>query len=120
MGFRFFGPYSLQELMRVDMAWDGWICVLYANLITMLDLAPYVMPNTVWGSSDLIIGLNRDQLVVFSFDKPAPVVYGYPLEYAQRTVKMENYYVESHRFEFDGPLYGEDSKTVATIRDRRL
>lgn len=120
MGFRFFGPYSLRELMRVDMAWDGWLCVLYVNLIHMFDLAPYVMPNTVWSSPEFITGLNRDQLVVFSFDKPAPVIYGYPTSYAQKTVKMENYYVESHRFVFDGPLYGEDSKTVNIIKSRRL
>lgn len=120
--FRFLGPYSLQELMRVDMAWDGWLNVLYVNLAFMLDLAPYAMPNTAYSSENYTWGLNRDQLIVFSHDKPIPVTTGFPLQYLGTTtgITAPEYVVQTFRYDTDGALYGEDSKAVEMIKSRRL
>jgi hypothetical protein len=108
--------------MRVDMAWDGWLNVLYVNLAFMLDLAPYAMPNTAYSSENYTWGLNRDQLIVFSHDKPIPVTTGFPLQYLGTTtgITAPEYVVQTFRYDTDGALYGEDSKAVEMIKSRRL
>jgi len=120
--FRFFGPYSLQDLMRVDAAWDFWFCVLYTNLLHVLDMDPYAVPNTVWNSPSIEIGLNEDQLIVFSYDKPAMVIFGREIDAAleDSLILPKDYSVNTFAHDFDEPLYGEDSKTVELIRTRRL
>jgi len=120
--FRFFGPYSLQELMRVDAAWDFWFCVFYTNLIHVLDLDPYAIPNAAWNSPAVEIGLNEDQLIVFSHDKPAMVIYGREVEIAMQEALIEpgDYRVHTFIHDFDEPLYGEDSKMVEVMRTRGL